>query len=192
VAVTVDLHADHLDCGTELAALVEQVADGAGTTLTGHQRGCAYCRAALTELLLRWGPVRRVATAPVAVPAGLRQAVLRRLRRLAPHDGYARWLAEAGRTQVAGWVLGRICTTAAGRVPGVAAVGSARATPVVGADLGAPPDLTVELDIVAAADRPLPDTAAAARAAIAADLRRYAGMTARRIDVTITDIRNVV
>ncbi|MCW2528113.1 MAG: hypothetical protein JWM76_2973 [Pseudonocardiales bacterium] len=65
-----------LTCGADTDDLLEQVADGKGTQLTDHQRGCQYCQAALVEYTELWAPVARAAALPVVAPVGAAAALI--------------------------------------------------------------------------------------------------------------------
>lgn len=184
--MTIDLHGDRLDCGAELADLIEQVADGQDRT--EHQQRCRHCQAALSELTLHWAPLRHIATEPVAVPDGLYRAIMRRLHRLASSDGYARWLSEHGSTRVGRWVLEEIGARAARRTPGTAAIRTIEVAMAPAAPATHLPTLAVRAQIVATTSRPLPETAHAIRAAIIDDLRHYAGLHTDRVDIEITEL----
>jgi hypothetical protein len=72
--------AGHLACGAGVDEVLEQAAEGQADQLTGHQRGCLHCQAALQEFSRVWEPVRRLAAEPVALPAALKAAVSSQIR----------------------------------------------------------------------------------------------------------------
>jgi hypothetical protein len=69
-----------LPCGTDLDALVAQVADGAPGDLA-HQAGCPHCQAALAELEELWSLVGRLAAERVEAPERIDAVVLGRIQR---------------------------------------------------------------------------------------------------------------
>lgn len=71
---------DPLPCGAQPAALIAQVADGAGPD-AAHQDGCPHCTTTLALLRELWDRVDELARQTVAAPASIDRAVLRRIRR---------------------------------------------------------------------------------------------------------------
>lgn len=188
--MSIDIRADHLDCGARLADLIEQVADGRAAERGDHQRGCPYCRAALTELSLRWSPVAELADRQVTVPAGLHRAILARLRRMSADDRHAAWLAETGSTRVGAWVLSEICRRAARSVPGVADVhGCTVSVPTTPGTLDQPPVISPSLTLVVDGTVGVGRLTDAVRDAVRDGLARYAGLPAGPIDLTVDDLR---
>ncbi len=113
------LQSDALPCGHDIDELFEQVADGHGDELTGHQRGCVHCRAAITEFTRLWEPVRASIRTPLPTPGEIVGAVVGRVRRLVKDTWYTLELTDGGSVQVAARVVARIARDTARRVPGV-------------------------------------------------------------------------
>jgi uncharacterized alkaline shock family protein YloU len=108
-----------LACGTDVDELLEQAADGHAGQLTGHQLQCPHCQAALREFSRVWQPVHRLAADPVVLPATLKAAVARQLRRLVADVWYTLELADAGALRIAARAVAKIAREAARTVPGV-------------------------------------------------------------------------
>ena len=127
---------ERLPCGTELASLVDQVAERTPPLVDAHQAVCPHCRAALAELEELWGYVRALAREPVIAPARLVERVIRRVReelaalarlplelvvpRLVRH---ALLSGPRGTTRVASSVVAMISALAAQEVAGLSALG---------------------------------------------------------------------
>jgi hypothetical protein len=69
-----------LPCGTELDALLVQVADGVEGDLA-HQASCQWCQDALAELRRLWAVVAELAAARVQAPQRIDAVVLGRIQR---------------------------------------------------------------------------------------------------------------
>ena len=108
-----------LACGAYVDALIEQAADGRAGQLTDHQRGCPHCQAALREFSRVWEPVRCLAAEPVSLPAAVRTAVARQIRKLTADPWYTLDFADGGAIRIAARVVARIARDAARQVPGV-------------------------------------------------------------------------
>lgn len=175
---------DRLDCGRDVADLVEQVADGHATGRDEHQAGCPHCQAALTEIALHWSPVRDAVIEPVPVPAGLLAAITARVRTLAGTGRYAVRQTERGVTRIATWVLERAVARATARVPGVSGVVGRVVT--VLANASGRPLVSVQVSLTGRYGAPLPAVAEAVRDAV----RAAVGVDVEidRIDVDIEDI----
>jgi uncharacterized alkaline shock family protein YloU len=109
----------HLACGADVDELLEQAADGHAARLTGHQRHCVHCQAALQEFSRIWQPVRTLAAEHVAVPATLQTAVATQIRKLIADVWYTLQLSDSGAIRIAARVVARIAREAARNVPGV-------------------------------------------------------------------------
>jgi uncharacterized alkaline shock family protein YloU len=109
----------HLACGADIDELLEQAADGHASQLTGHQRHCLHCQAALPELSRVWEPVRNLAAEHVAVPAALKTAVASQIRKLIADVWYTLQLSDSGAIRIAARVVATIAREAARNVPGV-------------------------------------------------------------------------
>ena len=62
---------ERLPCGTELAALITQVAERAPAADPAHQAECPYCQPSLERIGELWNDVRALADEPVRAPRGL-------------------------------------------------------------------------------------------------------------------------
>jgi uncharacterized alkaline shock family protein YloU len=111
----------HLACGADVDELLEQAADGHAGQLTGHQRHCLHCQAALKEFSRLWEPVRSLAAENVAVPATLKAAVAGQIRKLIADVRYTLYFSDSGAIRIAARVVARIARDAARTVPGVRA-----------------------------------------------------------------------
>jgi hypothetical protein len=111
----------YLACGAAIDELLEQAADGHAGQLTGHQRHCLHCQAALQEFSRVWAPVRRLAAEHVAVPATLKTAVASQIRKLIADVSYTLQLSDTGAIRIAAHVVATIAREAARTVPGVRA-----------------------------------------------------------------------
>jgi uncharacterized alkaline shock family protein YloU len=108
-----------LACGADVDELIEQAAQGRAGQLTDHHRGCPHCQAALREFSRVWEPVRDLAAEPVSLPAAVRTAVARQIRKLTADPWYTLDLADGGAIRIAARVVARIARDAARQVPGV-------------------------------------------------------------------------
>ncbi len=178
--------------------LLEQVADGHAGQLTGHQRDCVHCRAAIGELASLWRPVRELAAAPVPVPPNLTASVIRRIRRLVHDVGYTLQINEGGAIRIAVRIIAALARVSAGRVPGVRlALGRNSRAPLSG-----PPEeghfqtaagalgrtAVVDLAVTVSYDRPVRDVARDIQRRVAVDLRKDLGLQNITVNVTIADI----
>jgi uncharacterized alkaline shock family protein YloU len=111
----------HLACGADIDELLEQAADGNAGQLTGHQRRCLHCQAALREFSRLWEPVRSLAAEHVAVPATLKAAVASQIHKLIADVWYTLQLSDSGAIRIAARVVATIARQAARTVPGVRA-----------------------------------------------------------------------
>ena len=111
----------HLACGADVDELLEQAADGHAGQLTGHQRHCLHCQAALKEFSRLWEPVRSLAAENVAVPATLKAAVADQIRKLIADVRYTLYFSDSGAIRIAARVVATIARDAARTVPGVRA-----------------------------------------------------------------------
>lgn len=111
-----------LPCGADADELIEQAARGRAGQLTGHQRGCPHCQAALREFSRVWEPVRSLAAEQVSLPAAVRTAVSRQIRELTADAWYTLELADGGAIRIAARVVARIARDAARQVSGARVV----------------------------------------------------------------------
>ncbi len=111
-----------LPCGTAVDALLDQVQSGRAEALTGHQRGCPYCRAVLAHYAPIFAPLRAMARETVRAPRSTVDDALVRLGTRGPAQ--PPWVvggADRGRTRVGERVVLACARRAAERVPGVRA-----------------------------------------------------------------------
>jgi uncharacterized alkaline shock family protein YloU len=111
----------NLACDAGIDELLEQAADGHAGQLTGHQRHCLHCQAALQEFSRLWAPVRSLAAEHVTVPATLKAAVASQIRKLIADVWYTLQLSDSGAIRIAARVIATIAREAARTVPGVRA-----------------------------------------------------------------------
>src|SRR5690348_4753596 len=90
-----------LACGTDVDELLEHAAHGRAGRLTGHQRACPHCQAALREFSRVWESVRNLAAEQVSLPAALRTAVARQILKLTGDAWYTLDLADGGAIRIA-------------------------------------------------------------------------------------------
>ena len=72
---------ERLPCGTELAALITQVAERVPAADPAHQTDCPYCRPSLERINELWSDVRALADTPVRAPRSLLDEVMAHLGR---------------------------------------------------------------------------------------------------------------
>jgi len=106
-----------LSCGVGLDELARQVFDGELASDREHQRRCPECAVALAHIRAVAEGLDRVATAPVAVPAGVLRRVMVRLR--AAPALLTVTVGSQGTTEVAESVVARVAREAALAVEGV-------------------------------------------------------------------------
>lgn len=191
------LRVGNLTCGADIDTLLEQVADGRGGQLTGHQQGCLYCQAAIGELTALWDPVRELAAVPVPPPPGLTAAVISQIRRVVRDVGYSLQITDGGAIRIAARVVAALARESASRVPGVCLAlgrtaragntlpGQPRARTAAGV-LGH--TAVVDLAVAVNHDRPVHDVARNIQRQVAAALRNDLGLQAVTVNVTIDDI----
>ena len=192
-----------LACGADVDELLEQAADGQAGQLTGHQRDCPHCQAALREFSRAWAPVRAAAAVPVPLPAAVRSAVARQIRKLTADVWYTLELADGGAIRIATRAVARIAREAARQVPGVR-VAFGRSTHAKVAGLTETATLghrhpraavgvlgrTAVIDLAVAAEygQKLDTIARHVQERVAAELRNTAGLRDVVVNVTIDDI----
>jgi uncharacterized alkaline shock family protein YloU len=192
----------HLACGADIDELLEQAADGHASQLTGHQRHCLHCRAALQEFSRLWAPVRSLAAEHVAVPATLKTAVASQIRKLIADVWHTLQLNDTGAIRIAAHVIATIAREAARNVPGVrAAFGrsthsttaspAGKATPrhhphAAAGVLGR--TAVVDLAIAARYGGQLDAIAREVQQRAIADLRAKAGLHDAIVNVTVDDV----
>jgi uncharacterized alkaline shock family protein YloU len=192
----------HLACGADIDELLEQAADGHASQLTGHQRRCPHCQAALPEFSRLWAPVRSLAAEHVAVPATLKAAVASQIRKLIADVWYTFQLSDTGAIRIAAHVVATIAREAARTVPGVRAAfgrtnsttaGPAGKTPPRHHHPHAPAGVlgrtaVVDLAIAAHYGSQLDAIAHEVQQRAIADLRAKTGLHDITVNVTIDDV----
>ena len=193
----------HLACGADVDELLEQAADGQAGQLSGHQRDCPHCQAALQEFSRAWEPVRRAAVTPVPFPAAVRNAVAGQVRRLTAEVWYDFDLADGGSIRIGARVVARIACEAAREVPGVHVVcGRSTHAKIAGpaetatlphryprAEVGGLGSTAViHLAVAAEYAQELDAIARNVQQRVTAELRDKAGLRDVQVNVTIDDI----
>lgn len=205
--------AERLACGTELGALVDQVAEGLSPDDLGHQASCEHCQAALAELEPLWGQVRELAREEVSVPATLVAIVMRAIRdqraeeqpeRLSLDDVIPRLVEHAllrdeqGTTRIADSVIANIVGRVVLATPGVRGLDRAGVLPGVMEKGGGTGGVNVKVDghrvsahlgLVVDIGCVIPDVAAAVRERVVEALRRMTGLETVSIDITVEEVR---
>jgi uncharacterized alkaline shock family protein YloU len=192
----------HLACGADADQLLEQAADGLAGELTAHQRSCPHCQAALREFSRIWEPVRSLAAQHVSLPAAVRTAVTRQVRRLTADAWCTLDLTEGGTIRIAARVVARIARDAGrqvagvrvvfGRSTGARAAGRAEAATMHHHPGGAVGVLgrtaVIELAVAAEYGQRLDAIARAVQQRAIVELRSKAGLTDVVVNVTIDDV----
>lgn len=179
---------EQLPCGSELEALVAQVAEGIAPAEPAHQADCPYCQATLRALRLGWDDVQTLSRQPVAIPAGLTARIMARVRKLARLAtdsillGYPR-----GETRVSHALVARVIGRLAAGVPGVV-FASARAMPD---EAGDPGRVKAALRIVVAFGPPIEAVTRAVRAILDRRIPFLTGARLSRIDIRVEGIADV-
>ncbi len=202
-----------LPCGTSLASLVDQVAEGIEPVDPEHQVVCPYCQAALRELEQLWGTVREMAREDVAPPSRLIEKVVVRIRRelralgqLVPLEAivpalvrHALLSGPRGSTRIADAVIARIVAKTTRDTPGIHAL-SVHAVRVVRGGLSGSPasrgveiavaghSVTVEVRLVVEYGRSIPHLAAEVRRRVVRSVEALTGLEATRVDVLVDDV----
>ena len=110
-----------LPCGTLLDELIAQITEGTAPVDRAHQAACRYCQTALDAIRDAWEEFQTLARSAVAIPEGLADRIVARIRLLSRTGGDGVVLAGVnGQTQIASGVLARIAHAAALTVPDVA------------------------------------------------------------------------
>lgn len=207
---------ERLPCGAELAALIDQVAEGLPPERSGHQQGCRQCRAALGELEQLWGVVREVAREDIFRPPGLVESVVRRIRselralgQLVPLESvvprlvrHALLAGPGGVTRIADTVVARLVARVVRDAPGVYALSVRGMSAVSGSSPGrlAARGVTVAVDgrrvdvhirIVIEYGKRVPVVSAAVRDRVACLVERVTGLEPGQIDIAIEDVYGV-
>lgn len=196
-----------LACGTEVGALVDQVADDQVPVDSQHQVSCPHCQAALAELEPLWGRVRELTREEVVAPAGLTAAVMRLVRHERPAAKpptlpletvvprlvqHALLHGERGTTRIADSVIAALIARAVAHAPGVRGL---RAPGIRRRGLGPAVVVTVDLHRVTASlslvvelGFVIPEVLAGVRVRAEAAVRDMAGLELAQLDVTVADV----
>lgn len=195
---------ERLACGTELGALIDEVADGPDPGRQAHERRCPHCQPALTDLRRVWGQVRELAEQDVNPPERLVARVIDAIRRQGPpREGtalaledvvprlvrHARWREARGTTRIADAVVAEIAARAARRVAGVhdLARGAARTGVAVEVD-----GRRVTVGVRLIVDYRHPDgvsgVTVSVRDAVIAEVEALTGLSVAAVDVAVDDL----
>lgn len=192
-----------LACGSSTDDLLAQVADGGADPQPDHQADCVHCRAALAEFAQLWAPITASAAAPVPVPAGFTQTVMRGVRRLAEDTWYSLELTDGGSIRIAARVVATLARDAARSVPGVrVALGRSTAAKlarlVEKATLGhRHPNAAVgvlgrtaviDLALATSYGEPVHDVALRVQQAVMTTLRADTGLKSIQVNVVVDDV----
>ena len=184
-----DANAGALPCGTLLDDLIAQITEGTPPLDRVHQATCRYCQAALAAIRDAWDEFQAMARSVIAIPEGLADRIMQRIRPLMwiGGDGVA-LVSERGATRIADRALARLARASALSVAGVAVA------TVLGAK--ADPDqaggVAIELRLVVALGPPVTTVADRVRERVGADLRAEAGVETARVDISIDDVVAIV
>jgi Asp23 family, cell envelope-related function len=170
---------ERLPCGTKLAALITQVAEGTPAADPAHQAKCRYCQPSLGRIRELWSDVRALANEPVHAPRGLLDEVMTRVR--GPAGAVTLPDATRGHTQVSVAVLAGVARNIAQAMPAVAFAS-------VLAHAVGPGTVALHVRLVVAYGPSLPVLAAAVRKQIVADVRRLTGVQVTEVEVSVDDL----
>lgn len=205
--------AGRLRCGTRVAALVDQVAEGVPPDDPTHQARCPHCRAALRELEQLWDRVREAAREDVQPPRRLIDDVVRRVRQelralgqLVPLETVVPRLVRhallggpRGMTRIADSVVARIVANTVRATRGVHAL-SVEGPGTSGGEVPGrlPPrgveievsghSLTVQVRLVVAYGRSIPAVTAEVRRRVMLRIEALTGLEATKIDIAVDDV----
>ncbi|MDQ3086027.1 MAG: Asp23/Gls24 family envelope stress response protein [Actinomycetota bacterium] len=205
---------DHrLECGTGLATLVDQVAEGREPEDPRHQAACSHCQATLAQLDRIWGEVREVAREEVTPPYSVVATVIDRIRRgllslpaaldfpleqVVPElVRHALLDAERGTTRIADAVVVDVVRAAAHRVPHARLLGGRDGR--LGRSAGwlsrdaiavevAHGSVGIALRLGIDYGTSVPAIAAAMRAAVIAEVEALTGLRVTRVDIRVEDV----
>jgi len=179
---------ERLPCGTELASLVLEVADGQPPADRLHEEGCPYCQAALRDVRQGWGEVEALIREAVPIPAGLTAQIMAAVRALARRAADSVLLGlPRGETRISHGVVGQTIQRLAAAVPGVV---FASAKPLA----HEPPEpgrLSVAIRLVVAFGPAIDTLADAVRQVVDRRIPRLTGAELGRIDITVVDVAEV-
>lgn len=168
-----------LPCGRLTESLLEAAAEP-GAILDEHQRRCPHCQAALRRLRRRWAVVAAEAAAPVPVPAGLVDRMVRGVRTALAEPGYLEVPSTRGRLRIARSVVEDIARQ----------VVSDRGLTVVGCRAQQQPHgLTLEVRVALPYGVAAAREAQYARLAVIAAVAQWAGLDVAAVDVEVVDVQ---
>jgi Asp23 family, cell envelope-related function len=170
---------ERLPCGTKLAALITQVAEGAPAFDPAHQAKCPHCQASLGRIRELWSDVWALADEPVRAPRGLLDEVIARLS--GPAGAVTLGEASRGHTRVSEAVLAGVAREIAQAIPAVAFAS-------VLAHAAGPGAVVLRVRLVAAYGPSLPVLAAAVREQIVTHVRRLTGVQVTEVEVSVDDV----
>jgi len=170
---------ERLPCGTELAALAAQVAEGAPAVDAAHQAKCPYCQESLERIRQLWSDVRALADEPVRAPPGLLDEVIARVS--APAGAVTLRDATRGHTQISEAVLAGVARQIAEAMPAVTFAS-------VLAHAAGPGTVALRVRLVVAYGSSLPVLAAAVREQIITHVRRLTDVQVAEVDVSVDDL----
>lgn len=184
--MTIPLNDDRLPCGTQVADLLDQVADGRGADRDPHQQQCPHCQAALAEYDRLWSPVRELATEHVEAPDSILEAALEQIRQAVEHADYGLVSSADGLTSISARVVVVIARESAQGVSGVRVALSRHLTEVSAGVAGA----TAAVQITLAADHgiDLPDLGDRVRRTVADRIRTLTGLEPATVTIVIDDV----
>ncbi len=190
---------ESLACGTELASLVDQVADGLPPERPAHQETCPHCQATLQEINQLWSHVRELTREEIAIPSGIVERVIRRileelraLGRLVPLEAVVPRLVRHallhgpnGTTRIADRVVAKLIARLVLDLPNVRSLGhTGRAIDVEITGLEA----TVDLRLVVSYGQRIPDVAATVRAAVIRRVEALTGLEVRAVNIAVESV----
>lgn len=174
-----------LPCGVALAALVDQIVERARPSDPGHQSSCAYCASALLALGEAWEDLRRTAHEPVALPEGLGERIMIRIRSLAPASaGPAMLSAGRGRTVIGARVIAQVASRAALTVPGVALASLLDIAP----DPGDRSRVRLSLRLAIVFGPAIHELLATTRVVVSERVGEHTGLRVTAIDIAVEDV----
>jgi uncharacterized alkaline shock family protein YloU len=211
--MSADVQGKLLPCGTELATLIDQVAEGLPPERSRHQQRCPHCQAALEQLGQVWGFVREVAREDIVRPPGLVESVVRRIKhelralgQLIPLEAvvprlvrHALLTGPGGVTRIADTVVARLVARIVRDTPGVYALsvrgmsafsaGSHGGLATRGVSVWVDRHrVDIEIRIVIEYGRRVPVVSAVVRDRVACWIERATGLEPGQIDIRIDDV----
>ncbi len=180
-----------LPCGVALDALIDQVVGREQPRDSPHQSVCAHCRSALRALGEAWGELQAFAGEPVAVPKGLSEQIMVRIKLLISRTSESVVLSgPRGETLIAERVVGQIARRAALSVPGVVLATALRVTaePGAAADSDDTGRARLSLRLAIIFGPPVDALAAAVRARVSEHVRDQTGVSVSAVDIAVEDV----